>query len=76
MTPSNSKIFLIHITKPMFSCISDTNLYILNLCPCTSVIIGIMNNTLMNCPFPTQIHCGLDANLVGNEVMYSTNNVI
>ena len=53
MTPSNSNIFLIPKTKSMFLCISDTKVYILNRCPCISTIIGIMNNTLMNCPFPT-----------------------
>ena len=53
ITPSNSNIFLIHRTKSMFSCISDTKVYILNICPCISTIIGNMNNTLMNCPFPT-----------------------
>ena len=43
MTPSNSNIFLIPKTKSTFSCISDTKVYILNLCPCISTIIGIMN---------------------------------
>ena len=62
MTPSNSNIFLIPKTKFMFSCISDTKLYILILCPCMTTIFGIMNRTLMNCPFPTWILCILDAN--------------
>ena len=53
ITPSNSNILLIHNTKSTFSCISDTNVNILNLCPCMSTIISIMNNTLTNCPFPT-----------------------
>ena len=53
MTPSNSNIFLIPKTKSTFSCISDTKVYISNLCPSISTIIGIMNNTLLNCPFPT-----------------------
>ena len=53
MTPSNSNIVLIPNTKSAFLCISDINIYISNLCPCMSTIIGIMNNTLMNCPFPT-----------------------
>ena len=53
ITPSNSNIFLIAKTKSTFSCISDTKVYISNLCPCISTIIGIMNNTLMSCPFPT-----------------------
>ena len=53
MTPSNSNVFLIPRTKAMFSCISDTKVYISNLCLCISTIIGIMNKTLMNCPFPT-----------------------
>ena len=51
--PYNSNIFLIPKTQSMFSSISDTKVYILNLCPCISTIIGIMNKTLMNCPFPT-----------------------
>ena len=53
MTPSIYNIFLIPKTKSMFSCISDTKVYILSLCPCISTIIGIMNKSLMNCPFPT-----------------------
>ena len=53
ITPSNSNIFLILKNKSTFSCISDTKVYILNICPCMSTIIGIMNNTLMNCLFPT-----------------------
>ena len=51
--PSSLNIFFTPRTKSTFSCISDTNVYISNLCPCISIIIGIMNNTLMNCPFPT-----------------------
>ena len=62
MIPSNSNIFLIPKTRSTFSCISDTKVYILNLCPCMSTIFGIMNNTLMNYPFLTWILCGLDAN--------------
>ena len=53
MTPSNSDIFFILETKSTFSCISDTKVYILKLCPCMSIITDIMNNTLTNCPFPT-----------------------
>ena len=53
ITPSNSNIFLIPKTKSTFSCISHTKVYIWNLHPCMSTIIGIMNNTLMNCLFPT-----------------------
>ena len=51
--PSSSNTFLISKTKSTFSCLSDTNIYISNLCPCTSTIIGIMNKTPTNCPFPT-----------------------
>ena len=51
--PSNSNIFFIPITKSMFSCISDTNAWISNLFPCISITIGIINNTLTNCPLPT-----------------------
>ena len=51
--PSNSNILLMPNTKFTFSCISDTNVKILNLWSCTSIIIGMMNTTLMNCPFPT-----------------------
>ena len=46
-------MFLIPKTKSTVSCISYTKVYILNLCPCMSTNIGIMNNTLMNYPFPT-----------------------
>ena len=53
MTPSNSNIFLIPKTKSTFSCISYTNTYISNMCPCMSTIIGIINKTLTYCPFPT-----------------------
>ena len=53
MTPSNSNILLIPKPKSTFSCISDTNVYISNLCPCLSTINSIMNKTLMYCPFPT-----------------------
>ena len=49
----NSKIFLIPKIKSKFSYISDTKVYILNLCTFMSTLIGIMNNTLTNCPFPT-----------------------
>ena len=62
LTPSNSNIFLIPKTRSTFSCISDTSVYILNLCSCISTIISIMNNTLMNCPFQTWILCVLHAN--------------
>ena len=63
VTHSYSNIFFVPNTKSMFSCISDTNVYISNLHPCMSTIIGIMNNTLLNCPFLTWILCVLDANL-------------
>ena len=53
LTTSNSNIFLIPKTKSTFSCISDTKVYISNLCPCMSTTIGTMNKTLPNCPFPT-----------------------
>ena len=56
----NSNMFL--IPKTTLSCISDTKVYILNLCPCISTIIGIMNNILTNCPFSAWILCDLDAN--------------
>ena len=48
ITPSNSKTFLIPNTGSKFSWISDTNVYISNLCPCMSTITGIMNRTLTN----------------------------
>ena len=51
ITPSNSSIFLFPKTCSTLSCISDNRVYILNLCPCISIIIGTMNKTLMNCPF-------------------------
>ena len=46
ITPYNSNTFLISNTKSTFSWISDTRVYISNLCPCTSIITGIINNTL------------------------------
>ena len=51
--PSNSNIFFMPNTRSTFSCISDSHLKILNLWPCKSIIIGMMNKTLMNCPIPT-----------------------
>ena len=45
---SNLKIFLIPRTKSMFSWITDTKVYIQNLCPCISIIMGIINKTLTN----------------------------
>ena len=51
MTPSNSNIFFIPRTRSTFSCISDTKVYIWNLCPCLSTIFGFMNKTLMNFSF-------------------------
>ena len=53
MTPYSSNTFLIPKTKSTFSCLSHTNVYISNLCPCMSTIIGIINKTLIYCPFPT-----------------------
>ena len=53
MTPSNSNIFLIPKTKSTFSCISDTKVYTLNLCPCMSTAvypcsdIGNVSSTLI-----------------------------
>ena len=61
--PSNSKMLLIPRIKSTFLWISDTKVYISNLCPYISIIIGIINKTLTNCPFPTWILCVLDANL-------------
>ena len=53
ITPSNLKTFFMPKTKSTFLWISETNVYILNLCPCMSIITGIMNNTLTYWPFPT-----------------------
>ena len=39
MTPSYSNIFLILTTRSTFLYISDTKVYISNLCPCISTII-------------------------------------
>ena len=61
MAPSNSNIFLILETMSTFLCISDTKVYISNLCPCMSTIIGILNKTLTNCLFPSWNLCVLDA---------------
>ena len=53
LTPSSSNIFLLHRTKSTFSWISDTSVYISNLCACMSIIMEIMNKMLTNCPLPT-----------------------
>ena len=53
ITPSNSNRFLIPKTKSTFSCISDSEVYISNLCPCITTIIRIINNALMNCSLST-----------------------
>ena len=64
--PSNSNIFSMPKTKLTFSCISYTNVKISNLWPCISITIGIINNTLTNCSFPTWILCLLEAQF-GNK---------
>ena len=51
--PSSSNMFFIPNIKSTFLCISDTGVNILNLCLGTSITIGMINNTLMYCPFPT-----------------------
>ena len=61
--PSNSNIFFMPNTKSMFYVLL---MLILNLCPCISITIGMMNNTLTTCPFPTWILFILEANF-GNE---------
>ena len=53
ITPSSSKIFFIPMTRSKLSWISDTKVKILNLCPCISIITGIMKGMLTYCPFPT-----------------------
>ena len=50
--PSDSNMFLAPNTKSMFSWISDTNVYTLNLWPAISTITGIMKSTLTCCPLP------------------------
>ena len=62
ITPSNSNMFFIPITRSTLSCISDTKVKISNLCPCISIITGIKNSTLMYCPFPTCILCVFEEN--------------
>ena len=52
ITPSNSNMFLISKTKSMFSPISDTRVYISNLCPCISIIMDIINTTQIVCFLP------------------------
>ena len=47
-TPSSLNTFLIPNTRATFSWISETRVYILNLCLCMSIITGIINNTLTN----------------------------
>ena len=53
ITPSSSNIFLIPRIRSMFLWILDTSVYILNLCPCMSIVIRIMYKMLKNYPFPT-----------------------
>ena len=48
ITPSNLNTFLIPNTRSTFSWISEMRVYISNLCPCMSIITGIINNTLTN----------------------------
>ena len=48
ITPSNSNTFLIPNTRSTLSWISETMVYISNLCLCMSTITGIINNTLTN----------------------------
>ena len=45
LTPSDSNTFLIPNTRSMFSWLSDTNVYISNLCPWISTITGIRTLT-------------------------------
>ena len=61
-------------TRSTFSCISETNVKYLNLWPCISITLGMMNNTVMNCPFPTWIHCVFMQILVMNVRFCSINN--
>ena len=63
------KTFFIPKTKSTFLCISETNVYISNLCLCISIITGMMNSTLMYWPFPAWSLCILDANY-GKEFFY------
>ena len=53
MIPSNSDTFLMPNTKSTFPCLSETNVKISNLWPGISISFDMMNNTLMNCSFPT-----------------------
>ena len=62
ITPYNSNMFFIPSTKFTFSCISDTNVNTSNLCPYTSIITGITNNTATHCPLPTWTLCIDEAN--------------
>ena len=48
ITSSNSNTFLIPNTRSTFSWISETRVYISNLCPCVSTITGIVNSRLAN----------------------------
>ena len=62
ITPSNSNMFFILMTRSTLSCISDTKVKILNLCPCIFIITGITNSTLTYCQFPTCILCVFEEN--------------
>ena len=75
MTPPNSKIFLKPTTKSTLSWISDTKVYISNLYPCISIIIGIINKTLKIVHFPLEFFVFLMQIWKENEVIYSINSV-
>ena len=53
ITPSNSNTFFIPSTKSALSCISDTNVNTLNLCPWMSTIAVITSSTATYYPLPT-----------------------
>ena len=60
--PSSSNRFLIPKTKSTFSCISETNVKISNLCFCIVITTWITNRTPTYCPFPTCILLVVEVN--------------
>ena len=63
ITPSSSNTFLIPRTRSTFSCISDTNVKISNLCFCIVITTGMTNNTLTYCLLPACILLVVEVNL-------------
>ena len=70
ITPSNSNTFFMLKTRSTFLWISYTNVQISKLCPCTSIITGMINKILTHWPFPTLFSESLMQIWVKSEVTY------